>query len=68
MPMSTKLAIPAAEREPTKVYTFTLPPSLVAEIDAIAAAENRPRVRQVTTFLQEAVRNWRAAQQRRHSS
>jgi hypothetical protein len=53
--------MPPAEKEPTKVYTFTLPPSLVAEIDRIAEVENRPRVRQVTTFLQEAVRQWQAA-------
>ena len=57
-----------AGKEPTRVYTFTLTPSLVAEIDAIAAAENRPRVRQVMTFLQEAVRDWQAAQQRRRSA
>jgi hypothetical protein len=44
----------------SKVDTFTPQPSLVAQIDAIEEAENRPRARQVTTFLQEAVRRWQA--------
>jgi hypothetical protein len=54
---------PKPAKEPTKVYTFTLPPSLVAEIDAIAAAEHRPRVGQVTAFLIEAVRAWHDARE-----
>jgi hypothetical protein len=56
---TTAKPAPPTEKEPTKVYTFTLPPSLIAQIDAIAAEEGRSRARQVAVFLRDCVRNYR---------
>jgi predicted transcriptional regulator len=48
----------AAERKP---FSFLLPPDLVAEIDAIADAESRSRVRTVEVILREYVQSYRRA-------
>lgn len=39
--------------------TFTLPPELIAEIDAIAAAEDRSRAKMIEIGMRQFVRDYR---------
>jgi hypothetical protein len=38
---------------------FTLPPDLIADIDAIAAEESRSRAKMIEVFLRQCVRDYR---------
>ena len=43
---------------------FTLPPELIADIDAIAAEESRSRARMIEVFLRQCVRDYRRGAER----
>ena len=57
----------ASTRKPTapewRIVTLRLPAVLVAEIDAIAARERRPRVRQIEVLLDDYARRDRIARE-----
>jgi hypothetical protein len=51
--------------KPRTGVLLKIDPDLLAEIDAIAAEEERTRVRQIAVLLREAVADWRAARAER---
>jgi len=48
-----------------KAYRLRIPEDLYAEVEKIAAAEDRSVNGQIVSFLRESVRRWKAQQARR---
>jgi hypothetical protein len=51
------------DRPETKVFTFILPVTLIAEIDAIAGEERRSQVKMVEVALEDFVRDYRRSRE-----
>jgi hypothetical protein len=61
MSASARKNATAPAPEKTRLITLHIMPSLVKQLDAIAAAEKRSRAAQINIFLERAVRDYRAA-------
>jgi metal-responsive CopG/Arc/MetJ family transcriptional regulator len=61
--MPRKPAPRPIDRPETKVFTFVLPMTLIAEIDAIAGEERRSRVKMVEVALEDFVRDYRRSRE-----
>jgi hypothetical protein len=59
--MSVRASRRKATAEKPRAISLAILPSLLKQIDAIAAAESRSRASQINVFLDRAVRDYRAA-------
>lgn len=60
---SKRAAVPRLQ-----VISLGLEPDLIAELDEVAAAEDRSRARQAAVFLRQGIREWRQQQERKQAS